>query len=71
MVQVFRRARSICETGRLVFQGLDPGKLYAVKNVDNPGAEDIVKGADLAAKGIEIALPARPASAILVYRATK
>lgn len=67
MVQVFRRAKSICDSGKIVLQGLDPKATYTVKNLDTH--EEFTKtGEELASAGFAVALPDRPASAVFVYK---
>ena len=67
LVQVFRRPDSICESGRITLQGLEPGTEYQVENLDSHEASAL-RGRELSEKGLLLALPERPMSAVLVYK---
>jgi len=67
LVQVFRRPNSICESGRITLQGLDPKASYNVENLDNH-EKRTVTGHELTEKGLPITLSERPSSAVLVYK---
>ncbi len=66
LIQVFRRPKSVCETGHLALQGLNPAATYAITNLDTK--ETVAgKGEELAGKGFAVAMPERPLAALFVY----
>ena len=67
LVQVFRRPRSICESGKINLQGLDPKARYSVVNLDTR-EERPMTGDELANKGLVVSLPERPSSAVFTYK---
>lgn len=67
IVQVFRRAKSVCNAGALALQGLDPKATYTVENLDTHETQTAT-GEDLATKGLSVSLSERPSSALFVYR---
>ena len=69
MVQVFRRPKSVCESGRITLQGLDPRAAYTVENLDTK-EKRTTTGEDLVNKGMEVLLPERPSSAVFIYGRT-
>ena len=67
MVQVFRRADSLCEAARLRLQGLDPARRYTVTDLDHPGASERT-GRELLEQGLPVVMEERPQAAIFIYR---
>ena len=67
LVQVFRRPKSICESGRLNLQGLDPKAAYSVVNLDTR-EERVITGDELVNNGLVVSLPERPCSAFFTYK---
>jgi len=66
VVQAFRRPRAEAPALTVRLCGLEPGARYALTDLDT-GLRQVQTGAALAA-GLELALPERPGSALLVYR---
>jgi alpha-galactosidase len=67
MVQVFRRARSICEAARFPLHDLEATERYAVTDLDDPDAKREFSGQELMESGLPVVLRAAPAAAILTY----
>jgi alpha-galactosidase len=66
-VQAFRRRQNGQESMQLILGGLNPEARYRVENLDQPGAT-VATGRELSQSGLAVKLPARPDSAIFVYR---
>ncbi len=67
VVQAFRRAESIYETARMRLRGLDPAARYLLTDLDHPGDPRKITGRELMESGLEVAISARPGSAVLTY----
>jgi alpha-galactosidase len=70
LVQVFRRPASICESGKIVLQGLDPKATYDIVNLDTHIAR-AAYGAALAKEGILVTFTERPSAAVFTYKERK
>ena len=70
MVQAFRRADSIYESARLRLHGLDPDATYTVRDLDAARGTKL-GGRELMEQGLLVALPQRPAAAVITYRRAK
>jgi len=68
VVQVFRRAASVCESARLPLRGVDPSRRYQLDRWDPPLRTEI-DGAELSQRGLPVTIAARPAAVIVAYRA--
>ena len=68
-VQVFRRAESIYESGRLKLRGLDPEATYRVRDLD-AGRSRALAGHDLMDPGLLVKLEGQPKAALIVYERT-
>jgi alpha-galactosidase len=66
VVLVFRRPDAQAATMRFVLQGLDGSRQYRIENFDRSGKE-LVSGASLMQRGLELSLSHAPASAIVHY----
>jgi alpha-galactosidase len=67
VVLAFRRPHSQPTSMRFSLQGLDAARQYHVENFDRDGKE-LLSGAELAQKGLEISLVDAPGSAIVQYK---
>ncbi|MBI5095823.1 MAG: alpha-galactosidase, partial [Candidatus Hydrogenedentes bacterium] len=67
VIQVFRRPRSIYESGRLKLHGLASDKTYEIRNVDETTPR-AATGAELMEKGILVAVPEAPCAVTIVYK---
>ncbi len=67
MVQAFRRADCPEATVRLKLRGLEPNTRYEFKNVNVPDVT-IMRGAELMADGLPVAVHHRPDAAVFTYR---
>jgi len=65
-VLAFRRSKSPYEKARFKLQGLDPTAQYVVTDLDT-GKKARLSASELIEKGLPIAMPDRPSSAVLVY----
>jgi hypothetical protein len=66
VVLVFRRHDAQVPTMRFALQGLVAGGKYRIENFDERGTE-LLSGARLMLRGLELSLPDAPASAIVRY----
>ncbi|HPO12953.1 MAG TPA: alpha-galactosidase [Candidatus Hydrogenedentes bacterium] len=66
LIQVFRRPKSVCETGHLVLQGLNPTTVYMITNLDS-GERVTIKGEELMNAGLEVKALERPAALVFIY----
>jgi len=66
LVVALRRPDSPYESARFPLRGLDEATVYQVTNLDT-GQKHAVAGGDLCRDGIEVVIPARPASALWLY----
>jgi alpha-galactosidase len=66
VVQAFRRGESFYEAASLKLQGLDETARYVVTDVDG-GKDREVSGRELS-EGLSVALKARPAAGLIMYR---
>ena len=67
MVQAFRRDKSDYESVRVKLHGLDADAVYALTNLDVPGATEMT-GRELLESGLPIAIPDRRGAVIITYR---
>lgn len=67
MVQMFRRPGSICESGHISLQGLDPQAAYTIENLDSHET-CVMTGQELLEKKLPVLLPEAPLSLVLVYK---
>ena len=67
MLMVFRRPKSICETGRLHPRGLDPEATYMLRDITG---EKTLSGKELMETGITVNLLEAPSSGLLTYKRT-
>ena len=67
MVQAFRRPNCSVTAVSLKLRGLEPGTLYKVTNLGQPG-ESEVTGRELMGSGLLVALRHQPDSALIVYK---
>jgi alpha-galactosidase len=67
VVQAFRHAESVYETARVKLRGLDPAARYRLTDLDHPDRPQTFAGRELLESGLEIAIAAKPGSAVLVY----
>ena len=65
-VEAFRRANSPYEAARYELSGLDPKGTYVLQNLDTE-EESKRTGEQLMQEGLEVRIPERPGSAIIVY----
>jgi alpha-galactosidase len=70
MVQVFRRTNSPCEAGRFKLNGLNPSAHYRVTDLDT-SVPIVIAGQELTKNGLQVSLPQKRSSAILVYQRLK
>jgi len=70
MVQVFRRADSVYEAGRLRLRGLEPDARYRLTDLD-AGRSKQMTGLELMEQGLPVALKERPAAVIITYQRVK
>lgn len=68
IVMVFRRAGSNCELARYPLEGLDPGRVYTVTDIDS-GETAEISGSVLSSAGLEVAISAPYRSRIFIYKA--
>lgn len=66
IIQVFRRPKSVCETGRFTLQGLDPATTYVAANSDS-GDRVIITGEELMNAGLGVSALERPAALVFIY----
>lgn len=66
-VQAFRRPGCSQETMRFTLRGLDPKARYRLTDLDKKRPV-VLTGTQLMSKGIQLRLPERPGSAIVIYR---
>ncbi len=66
VVQVFRRAESIYEVGRLRLRGLDPAATYVIRDLD--AGETEAQGSELADVGLRVAVETQPGAKVFLYR---
>ncbi len=67
MVQAFRRAESMYESGRMPLRGLEPEAPYTVTNLDT-GKSEQIGGLQLMQEGLLIVAPLRPSAAVYLYK---
>jgi len=67
VVQVFRRAESIYEVGRLRLRGLQAEATYAVRDLDTE-REETYTGAELMEPGLRVEVNERPGALVITYR---
>ncbi len=67
LVVALRRPESPYETARFKLRGLEENATYTFKDLDS-GKERKLRGAELLKNGLDLTLPAAPASALLQYR---
>jgi len=70
VVQVFRRTNSPSEAARFKLSGLNPGVRYRVTDLDT-SAPIVIAGQELKENGLQVSLPQKRSSAILVYQRLK
>ena len=70
VVQVFRRVNSPLEVARLKLGGLDPSARYRVTDLDASTSTEAA-GRELKEIGLQVALPQKRSSAIVVYQRMK
>jgi alpha-galactosidase len=70
VAQVFRRDKSVYEAARFKLSGLDPAARYTVTNLDS-GESQTLAGRELLEKGLAVAIPEQPGSAVIVYQRTE
>ena len=68
IVMVFRRAGSNCELARYPLEGLDPGRVYTVTDIDS-GETAEISGSVPSSAGLEVAISAPYRSRIFIYKA--
>ncbi len=67
VVQAFRRSASIYEKAHVTLRGLEPVARYRIRDLDAPGATREATGQSLMMAGLDLSIPSRPGTAILVY----
>ncbi len=65
MFMVFRRPKSICETGRLHLRGLDPEAQYTLQDI---AGERTASGKELMETGVPVKVKEAPFSVLLTYK---
>jgi len=65
-VQAYRRADCVYESARFKLNGLESGKTYIVRNLDEAAAQEIT-GRELMEKGLLVKVPETPGSAWITY----
>ena len=68
LVQAFRRGGSSYEAARFRLQNLEPTGSYAVTDLDQPAAAQVLSGRELLEHGLLISAPERPSARILTYQ---
>lgn len=66
-IQVFRRADSVYEAGRLKLRGLDPEARYSVRDVDAKRAKTL-SGRELMSPGLLVTVKDQPGAILMTYR---
>ncbi len=66
LIQVFRRPKSVCETGHLCLKGLDPEARYRVTNLDATAPVEY-SGRELMDQGLPVSIPERPVALLFKY----
>jgi alpha-galactosidase len=66
MVQVFRRAKCAGESTCVKLHGLEPDAVYALTNLDIPGATER-SGRELMENGLAAAIQEQPGAAVITY----
>jgi alpha-galactosidase len=67
MIQVFRRRDSSEKSQLLKLQGLAPGAVYTVSDIDSK-ATHVLRGRQLMEQGLSIHIPQRPGAVVMTYR---
>ena len=67
LVVALKRPLSPFDTARLALHGLEPGAEYEMTNLDTSATQRL-SGRTLLERGLEIHLPGKPDSALVVYR---
>lgn len=67
LVVTLRRPDSPYQSARFPLRGLDEAATYQITNLDT-GEKCVLTGKDLRAGGLEVVIPARPGSALLLYQ---
>lgn len=67
VVQAFRRGNSAEESLRVTLHGVEADTFYTLTNLDTADVTEIT-GRELLEQGVELVLPDKPKSAVLVYR---
>lgn len=70
MIQAFRRRRADADSLTVRLAALDPDAQYTLTNLDTGNATEL-SGAELGETGLELDVPTKPGSALLVYRKTE
>ncbi len=65
MLMIFRRPKSICETGRLHPRGLDPNANYTLHDATE---ERVITGKEFMEIGVQVSLDQAPSSVLLIYK---
>ena len=66
VVQAFRRDRCVYESARLPLSGLQEDARYRITDLDS-GEQTELDGRELLQRGLPVAIPERPGSAVLMY----